>query len=101
MIIYSVTVSVLPEISEEWLQWMKEVHIPEVLSTGHFLSYRMMRLLSPESEDGSETFNIQYECESVLSLEHYLNEHAPKLQAKHQMRYENQFVAFRTVLQLV
>ena len=101
MIIYSVTVSILPEISENWLQWMKEVHIPEVLSTGHFLSYRMMRLLSPESEDGSETYNIQYECESVLTLDRYLNDHAPRLREEHNRRYENQFFAFRTILQLV
>jgi len=30
MILYNVTVSIDPEIAEEWLTWMREVHIPDV-----------------------------------------------------------------------
>jgi hypothetical protein len=34
MILYNVTVSVDPEIHDEWLAWMKSKHIPDVLATG-------------------------------------------------------------------
>ncbi|MBT6516091.1 MAG: DUF4286 family protein, partial [Crocinitomicaceae bacterium] len=37
MIVYSVTVKVNQEIEENWLRWMKEVHIPDVMATGFFL----------------------------------------------------------------
>ena len=37
MIIYNVTVTVQNEIVEEWLNWIRLEHIPEVLSTGLFI----------------------------------------------------------------
>ena len=39
MIIYNVTVSLVDQtIHEEWLNWMKTKHIPDVMNTGCFLS---------------------------------------------------------------
>ena len=37
MIIYNVTCNVENEILQEWLQWMLEIHIPDVMQTGFFL----------------------------------------------------------------
>ena len=36
MILYNVTVKILPEVAEEWEKWMKAEHIPEVMATGLF-----------------------------------------------------------------
>ena len=36
MLVYNVTVKVNTDIHEEWLEWMKKTHIPEVLATGYF-----------------------------------------------------------------
>jgi hypothetical protein len=33
MIVYNVTVNIDGAVEQEWLKWMKEVHIPEVLAT--------------------------------------------------------------------
>ena len=45
MIIYNVTVSIDQSIHEDWLQWMKEIHIPEVMETGFFLENKVCRLM--------------------------------------------------------
>ena len=53
MIIYSVTVSVEKGIHEDWLSWMKETHIPDVMSTGYFTENLITRVLTTaEGEEG-------------------------------------------------
>lgn len=98
MIIYSVTVSLAAELAEEWLLWMIERHIPDVMKTGLFLNHHIHRILLPEPEEGTVTFNIQYECQNMHHLKLYNDEYAVGLQAAHAERYAGKFVAFRTVL---
>jgi hypothetical protein len=51
MILYNVTVSIDPSIHEEWLEWMKAKHIPDVMSTGCFVEARISRVHG-EEENG-------------------------------------------------
>ena len=46
MIIYNVTVSIDASIHEDWLEWMKKVHIPEVMQTGYFLENKLCKLIA-------------------------------------------------------
>ncbi len=41
MYVYNVTLKVNAERADEWIQWMKHEHIPEVLATGIFSDYRI------------------------------------------------------------
>ncbi|MCC7378160.1 MAG: DUF4286 family protein, partial [Chitinophagaceae bacterium] len=45
MIIYNVTIKVHDSIKTEWLQWLKEEHIPDVINTGCFTHAVIMRLM--------------------------------------------------------
>ena len=99
MIVYSVTVSVDEEVQDDWLKWMKEDHIPKVLGTGFFEDHRIMKLISHQTEEKTVSFNIQYECESMVKLHQYQVGHAPALQKEHTDRYEGKFAAFRTILE--
>lgn len=97
MIIYNVTVSLDPSIHQDWLQWMKEVHIPEVMQTGFFLDHKLCRVLVEDEI----TYAIQYTCESQEVLEHYQKKSASVLQKKHSERYNGKFGAFRTLLEII
>lgn len=97
MLIYNVTVQVEREIAPEWLHWMREVHIPDVLATGQFLSNEIFRVL--DDREDVETYAIQYRCADMAALERYQSEFAAALQADHRRRYEGRFVAFRTLLE--
>ena len=99
MIIYNITVSIDHEVQEEWLQWMKEVHIPDVMSTGLFIENKILRVLNVD--DTGATFSIQYTALNMQDYERYQQEHAPRLQAEHTSRYKDRFVAFRTLLEVV
>jgi hypothetical protein len=100
MILYNVTVNLDPSIHEDWLQWMKTKHIPDVLATGMFTENRFLRVLSTEEGEGF-TYSIQYTALSMEHYERYRAEFAPALQAEHTARYRDQFVAFRTLLEWV
>jgi hypothetical protein len=98
MIQYNVTVIIEPEIHLDWVQWMKEVHIPEVMATGCFLQNNLSRLLQPD--DGNITYSVQYICRDMDTYQKYQQQFAPALQKDHAQRYEGKFVAFRTVLKI-
>ena len=109
MIIYNVTVKVEKEIHEEWLQWMKEIHIPEVLKTGLFIENRIFKVhippfaqgLAVEEESDGITYAVQYTCENISHYNKYQSEFAPLFQKEHNNRYGEKALAFRTLLEAV
>lgn len=99
MIIYSVTINIEDDVHEEWLYWMREVHIPEVISTGLMHGYRMLRLLTRQPDETGVTYNIQYTLQSLEDYERYQAEFAPALQQKTAAKFPGKFVAWRTLLE--
>lgn len=100
MIVYSVTVSLDPAVEQDWVQWMKEKHIPDVMNTGCFTERRITKVVDG-AEEGSINYNVQYVCESHEILDHYHAHHATPLQAAHRERYQDKFIAFRTILEII
>lgn len=99
MIIYNVTVNIENDVREEWLNWMKEIHVPDVMRTGYFVGNKICKVLVDE-EQGT-TYSIQYTCVNMKDLEEYQREHAPRLQKEHAEKFANKFVSFRTLLEIV
>ena len=100
MILYNVTVGIDPAIELEWLDWIKTVHIPDVMRTGMFESYKVFKVFSQQEGD-NPSYSIQYFTESIEKVNTYLEEYAPALQQIHMKRYLNKHVAFRTLLEEV
>jgi hypothetical protein len=99
-IVYNVTIKIAPDSREAWVQWMKEEHIPEVMATACFKSFRFLHLEGYDDEEGF-TFAIQYSCPSQELFDIYQRDHAPGLQKKHKSRFDGKYVAFRTILGVV
>ncbi len=99
MILYNVTVKVDHAVHADWKDWMKNTHIPDVMATGKFREYKMCRLISVAEEDGV-TYAIQYFSPDLATFQQYQQEDAPRLQAENRDRYGDQFVAFRTLLEV-
>jgi hypothetical protein len=100
MILYNVTVKIDSEVHDEWLQWMQEVHIPEVMATGLFMDNRIARVLLQDESDGI-SYAFQYTCADMATMQKYMGLHAPYLQKAHGERYKDKFVAFRTLLEVI
>ncbi|MBC6991489.1 MULTISPECIES: DUF4286 family protein [Hymenobacter] len=99
MILYNVTSSLDPEIAEEWVDYMLDTHMPEIMATGFFLRSQLCRLLN-EEENGI-TYAAQFYCISVEQLEEYQRVIGPGISANLETRFPGQYVSFRTVLEVV
>jgi len=99
-IIYNVTVKVEASIADAWLTWLQQEHIPEIMQTGCFSSYRVVRLLEVDDSDGP-TYAIQYGAESKADYNRYITVHSSGMQQKSFAKWGNRFIAFRSVMQVV
>ncbi len=97
MIIYNVTVKVEKEISENWVNWMQNEHIPDLLNTGLFNDYTLSMLLEQDESDGI-TYIVQYHCENMEKYNHYIEDYAPIMREKAFIKFGNKFIAFRTLM---
>jgi hypothetical protein len=100
MLIYNVTTNIDDSVHSQWLHWMKEKHIPEILATGKFSSARLTKVMV-EEELGGTTYSVQYTTDSKDSLEKYFSEDAPKLRAEAIQLFGDKMLAFRTELELL
>lgn len=98
MIIYNVTINIDASAHDEWLSYMSEIHIKDVMDTGMFKEARFSRILA--EEEGGMSYSVQYLCESMEKLEQYQEKFAPELQKDHHAKFEGRFVAFRTLLRV-
>ena len=100
MILYNVTIQVDPSIHNLWLTWMKEEHIPEVLSTGLFTKASCWRILDHQ-EGATITYAVQYLSPTISMYQQYIEQHAPLLRKKGLDKWGDKFIAFRTTMEQV
>ena len=99
MILYNVTISIDAAVEEEWLQWMKEIHIPDVMNTGVFIDNKICRIHA--EEEGGKSYSIQYLAKSWNEYNQYQDQFALQLQQEHTLKFAGKFAAFRTILEVV
>ena len=100
MILYNVTVNVDDSVHDEWLAWMKEKHIPDVMKAARFSSGKIFRLLGDE-DSGGKTYSVQYACKNMNEFLEYEHNHAQALRAEHTAKFKDKIVSFRTLLESV
>ncbi len=100
MIIYNITIKVNTEIHSEWLNWLKEEHIPDILGTGCFTNATTLKLLEIDDAEGP-TYAIQFLAESKALYNFYIEKFSGNLRQKSYDKWGNQFIAFRSVMQVV
>jgi Domain of unknown function (DUF4286) len=101
-VIYNVTINVDDDIHQDWLEWMKKIHIPEVMQTGLFEGFRVLRVITPlGEEDPGTTYAIQYTLSDIKHFLAYTEQYAKELREKAHKRYGEKVVAFRTLLEVV
>jgi hypothetical protein len=100
-VIYAVAVDVDADTAPEWLDWMRTVHVPEVLATGCFRGCTISRVQVPASPAGRESFTLEYRAVSSKRLREYQDHHASRLQRAHGERYAGRFEASRSVREVL
>ncbi len=100
MIIYNITSKIDHEIVHEWVQWQKDEHIPEAMSTGLFYEHGFFRLLG-QDEAGGETYIVQFYARDIDVCETYIQLHSEKLREGQIEKWGNKFISFYSILEAV
>lgn len=98
MFLYNVTVGVDQEIEQEWLLYMREKHIRDVMNTGLFVESKVYKVLH-DQDDGAISYSVQYFARSIEDIQQYLEVFAPVLIEEHRKKFQNRHIAFRTLLE--
>jgi Domain of unknown function (DUF4286) len=100
MFIYNVTIKVHSSIEEEWLQWLKQEHVPDVLATKCFTEATIVRLLEVDDSEGP-TYATQYRAESKALYNQYVEKFAGSMRQKSFDKWGDKFIAFRSLMQVI
>ena len=99
MIIYKVDITIEAGIELEWFDWMKRVHVPDVVRTGCFSECRIFKVIESDGADAS--YVLQYHCRSLAEYHRYRDSFAPALQKDHTTRFAGRFRGARQLLEEV
>jgi hypothetical protein len=100
MILYNVTINIEPDVHEEWLDWMQEAYVPHLLTSGLILENRVLRLLY-EIENAGITYAFQYYLKNVEDCQKLEIEFINPIQKELSKRFQNKFVDFTTLLEVI
>ncbi|MFP9097590.1 DUF4286 family protein [Flavobacterium sp. RHBU_24] len=100
MIIYNVTSNVDDSIHQQWLEWMMDKHVPDIMATGKFYKIKIVKVLGDEQHGGT-TYSVQYTAENREKLDEYYRDHSPKLRGEMKQLFGDKVLQFRTELELV
>jgi hypothetical protein len=100
MLLYNITHKIDHAIHAEWVSWMRQSHIPIMMESGYFEEYKFSRLLGVDESDGV-TYALQFTVSSRPAFDVYQEKLAYEDQQRHDLRYKGQFVAFRSVLDVL
>ncbi|HMU68435.1 MAG TPA: DUF4286 family protein [Chitinophagales bacterium] len=100
MYLYNVTIKIEQSRADEWLTWMREKHIPDVMATGFFVEHRLCRLVDDGDMEGM-TFVVQYTLNNLDDFLTYKLTSGPSLQRDTQEKFGNDFFAFRTLMEII
>jgi len=101
MIIYNITINVEESAHENWLNYMKDEHIPDVMKTGCFVDYTFSKIITRQADETGITYSIQFKCKSMDDYDNYQAKYAPELRKDIDEKFEGKFYAFRTLLEVV
>ncbi|HKP05360.1 MAG TPA: DUF4286 family protein [Chthoniobacterales bacterium] len=97
MVIYHVTIALEASIEAEWVDWMKRVHVPDVLRTGCFSACQICKVIGAAGDE--VTYVLQYDCRSLEEYHRYRDNFAPALQKEHSDRFAGRFRGSRQILE--
>lgn len=101
MIVYNVTILIEDDVREEWLEWMRATHIPDVMATGCFVENKMMKVLVDDPQAIATTYAFHYTANSMDDYQNYVDNYAEKLRKDVVERYGSKMNAFRTLLEVI
>ena len=99
MLIFNETFIIDDTIATEWLSWIKSDHIPAVLNTGDFDSYKLFTILDSPNE--GITYCLQFNTDKIERYSDFFYKHMDGIHAAHNQQFEERFALFHTLMETV
>ena len=99
MLLFNVTVIIEDASAADWLAWMKEIHIPQLMATDCFVSYRFLKIVDSPNEGTS--YCVQFIAEVKTNHQTFLDLHEQQFIAEMYAKYPNKLVTFSTLMEFV
>ena len=90
----------MPGIEGQWLAWMEDVHIPQVLGTGCFFRHQLVKLLDTGEQEHA-TYAVQYYASDKSLYDNYLGNHAARLKKEVKDKWGDMAFSFSTLMQVI
>jgi hypothetical protein len=100
MIIYNITAKVHHSIDGDWLRWQQEEQIPQVMKTGFFNSYKLLRLLEQDDREG-KTYAVQYFAETHEQYAQYIHQQATAMRQQSVNKWGTHVISFHSALEVI
>jgi len=101
MILYSITMNIEKAVHDSWMTWIKTYHLPTIMQTGLITENKMLKILNEEEGNTGITYSFQYYLKNLGDLEKYKTNFEPAIESELFKKYSNQFVQFKTILEVV
>lgn len=100
MLIFNFTFLVSDKVRDKWLHWVRETHIPEMISSGYFTEPRLAKILSTHEQDGS-SYSIQYQIDDKYKLNTWNQRFAKEMEKNCAALFGEEVLLFTTVLEVI
>ncbi|ANI89174.1 hypothetical protein A9P82_07645 [Arachidicoccus ginsenosidimutans] len=98
MVSYNVFIKTEKEIENDFAQWFRKEHIPQIIATGCFEGFILSRQIEP-IDNGNKVLVCRFFCKSFAEYQHYINDFSKKMRDDFPERFLNKYKISRTVEQ--
>lgn len=100
MIIYNTTINVNENIVDEFVKWIKQEYIPQIIATDLFVDINLFEVLV-EEEMGGITFSLQHSMKNMETYKEFNEKHFANFDKLMHDKFTDNYVTFSTILQKV
>ena len=100
MLLYNITYLVPEQLSDNWLKWMKNDHVPRIMGTNLFEKNTLLQLINVDEQDG-KTYALQLYIISELKFDEYEKKFEPALRSDAKQVWGEQILSFMTLMRIV
>ena len=100
MIIYNITTQVSWKIHDNWLEWMRKIKIPRMISTGIFSHHHLVKVLEIDDEDGP-TYALQMFVNPARSFLDYKEKHLGLMENLERELWGAEIYSFSSLMEVI
>lgn len=97
---YNITTLVPEEIEEEWVKWIVEIHLKEILDTGLILQHYLYKLRDKNVQEGV-TYTLQIFFKHLQDYEKFKTLYEQKLLEKRKENWGNACLSFISSMEVI